>query len=32
MSTDDDNAERGERLDDQNNREYSDKESRRFKD
>src|SRR4029453_11263363 len=32
MSTDDDNAEGGERLDDQNNREYSDNESRRFKD
>jgi hypothetical protein len=32
MSTDDDNAERGEWLDDQNNREYSDNESGRFKD
>jgi hypothetical protein len=32
MSTDDDNAKRGEWLDDQNNREYSDNESRRFKD
>src|SRR4029453_12693499 len=31
MSTDDDNAERGEWLDDQNNREYSDNESPRFK-
>src|SRR6266550_6104762 len=32
MSTDNNNAERGERLDDQNNREYSDNESWRFKD